>query len=67
MLQALFTMAVKGGTSLSRVFGAIARCSEDVGVTRDYRGLHGAFDAFAKGVSHALPDRAGGAGGLHWQ
>ncbi|MFZ5534230.1 MAG: nucleotidyl transferase AbiEii/AbiGii toxin family protein [Pseudomonadota bacterium] len=57
MLQALFTMpdrlpmAFKGGTSLSKVFGAIARFSEDVDITLDYRGLDGSFDPFAEGVS----------------
>lgn len=57
VLQALFTMpgrlpmAFKGGTSLSKVFGAIARFSEDVDITLDYRGLGGSFDPFAEGVS----------------
>ncbi|BBO60173.1 nucleotidyl transferase AbiEii/AbiGii toxin family protein [Mycoavidus sp. B2-EB] len=57
VLQALFTMpdrlpmAFKGGTSLSKVFGAIARFSEDVDITLDYRGLDGVFDPFAKNVS----------------
>ena len=57
VLQALFTMpgrlpmAFKGGTSLSKVFGAIARFSEDVDITLDYRGLDGSFDPFAAGVS----------------
>lgn len=57
VLQALFTMpgrlpmAFKGGTSLSKVFGAIARFSEDVDITLDYRGLDGSFDPFAEGVS----------------
>ena len=57
VLQTLFTMpdrlpmAFKGGTSLSKVFGAIARFSEDVDVTLDYRGLDGSFDPFAEGVS----------------
>ncbi len=44
-------MAFKGGTSLSKVFGAIARFSEDVDITLDYRGLDGSFDPFAEGVS----------------
>lgn len=44
-------MAFKGVASLSKVFGAIARFSEDVGVTLDCRGLDGAFDPFAEGVS----------------
>lgn len=56
-LQTLFTMpgrlpmAFEGGTSLSKVFGAIARFSEDVDITLDYRALHGSFDPFAEGVS----------------
>lgn len=57
VLQILFTMpgrlpmAFKGGTSLSKVFGAIARFSEDVDITLDYRGLDDSFDPFAEGVS----------------
>lgn len=57
VLQTLFTMpdrlpmAFKGGTSLSKVFGAIARFSEDVDITLDYRGLDRSFDPFADGVS----------------
>ena len=57
VLQTLFTMpsrlsmAFKGGTSLSKVFGAIARFSEDVDITLDYRSLGGSFDPFAEGVS----------------
>jgi len=57
VLQALFTMpgrlpmAFKGGTSLSKVFDAIARFSEDVDITLDYRGLDRSFDPFAEGVS----------------
>ena len=57
VLQTLFTMlgrlpmAFKGGTSLSKVFGAIARFSEDVDITLDYRGLDDSFDPFAEGVS----------------
>lgn len=56
-LQTLFAMpdrlpmAFKGGTSLSKVFGAIARFSEDVDITLDYCGLDSAFDPFAEGVS----------------
>lgn len=57
VLQTLFTMpgrlpmAFKGGTSLSKVFGAVARFSEDVDITLDYRGLDDSFDPFAIGVS----------------
>lgn len=57
VLQTLFTMpgavtmAFKGGTSLSKVFGAIARFSEDVDITLDYRGVDASFDPFAPGVS----------------
>lgn len=59
VLRALFTMpgrlpmAFKGGTSLSKVFGAIARFSEDVDITLDYRGLDGSFDPFSEGVSRS--------------
>lgn len=57
VLRTLFTMpgklpmAFKGGTSLSKVFGAIARFSEDVDITLDYRGLDDSLDPFAEGVS----------------
>lgn len=59
VLQTLFSMpdrmpmAFKGGTSLSKVFNAIARFSEDVDITLDYRGLNGTFDPFAEGVSRS--------------
>jgi hypothetical protein len=46
-------MAFKGGTSLSKVFDAIARFSEDVDITLDYRGLDSSFDPFASGVSNS--------------
>lgn len=57
VLQTLFgmpdrlAMAFKGGTSLSKVFGVIARFSEDVDITLDYRGLDGSIDPFALNVS----------------
>jgi len=57
VLRTVFTMpgrlpmAFKGGTSLSKVFRAIARFSEDVDITLDYRGLDDSFDPFAEGVS----------------
>ena len=41
----------KGGTSLSKVFRAIKRFSEDVDVTYDCRKLVPAFDPFAAGAS----------------
>jgi hypothetical protein len=44
-------MAFKGGTSLSKVFGAIARFSEDVDITLDYRGLESSFNPFEEDVS----------------
>lgn len=44
-------MAFKGGTSLSKVFGAIARFSEDVDITLDYRALDASFDPLAVGAS----------------
>ena len=57
VLQALFSMpdphpmAFKGGTSLSKVYGIIARFSEDVDVTLDYRAFDDGFDPFADGAS----------------
>lgn len=56
-LDALFTMpgrvqmAFKGGTSLSKVYGAIHRFSEDIDVTLDYRVLEPGSDPFQKGLS----------------
>ncbi len=56
-LQTLFTMpdahpmAFKGGTSLSKVYGAINRFSEDVDVTLDYRAFDDDFNPFAEGTS----------------
>ena len=58
-LQTLFAlpdrppMAFKGGASLSKVFGAIARFSEDLDITLDYRGLGSSFDPFSDGVSRS--------------
>ncbi len=57
VLRTLFTMpgrlpmAFKGGTSLSKVFGAIARFSEDVDITLDYRGIDRSFDPFGEDLS----------------
>jgi len=59
VLETLFTMpgrlpmAFKGGTSLSKVFNAISRFSEDVDITLDYRGLDRSFDPFAESVSRS--------------
>lgn len=39
-------MAFKGGTSLSKVYGAINRFSEDVDITIDYKSLDPDFDPF---------------------
>ncbi len=56
-LDKLFTMpgrvrmAFKGGTSLSKVYNAIHRFSEDVDVTLDYRALTHGIDPFAKTTS----------------
>lgn len=52
VLQALFTMprrlpmAFKGGTSLSKVYSAIRRFSEDVDITVDYKSLDQSIDPF---------------------
>ncbi len=57
VLQSLFNMpgqlpmAFKGGTSLSKVFGVIARFSEDVDITLDYRGLGSSLNPFDEGLS----------------
>lgn len=57
-LQALFSMpdahpmAFKGGTSLSKIHGAINRFSEDVDVTLDYRAFDDDCDPFAADVSN---------------
>lgn len=57
VLQHLFVMpgrlqmAFKGGTSLSKVFRAIERFSEDVDITLDYRGLDASIDPFQEGLS----------------
>lgn len=59
VLQQLFTMpgraamAFKGGTSLSKVFDAIHRFSEDVDVTLDYRGAALELDPFAADTSRS--------------
>ena len=57
VLEMLFSMpcqhamAFKGGTSLSKMFGAIAWFSEDFDITHDYRGLDKSFDPFLAGHS----------------
>lgn len=57
-LQTLFSipdahpMAFKGGTSLSKVYGAIDRFSEDIDITLDYRHFEADFDPFADGISN---------------
>ena len=58
-LQTLFSMpdahpmAFKGGTSLSKIYGAINRFSEDVDVTLDYRAFDDDFDPFAANASNS--------------
>ena len=54
-LQALFSdptlaaqLSFKGGTSLSKAYGAITRFSEDVDLTIDYRVFDDPFDPFAE-------------------
>ena len=44
-------MAFKGGTSLSKIWGAIRRFSEDIDVTIDYRSFGTGFDHHAGKVS----------------
>jgi len=57
-LRALFkmpdapTMAFKGGTSLSKVYRAIDRFSEDIDITIDYKSLQPDFDPFDAKLSN---------------
>ena len=44
-------MALKGGTSLSKVYGVIDRFSEDVDITLDYQEFNDSFDPFALGAT----------------
>lgn len=46
-------MAFKGGTSLSKVYKAISRFSEDVDITIDYRSLLPEFDPFDERLSNS--------------
>lgn len=47
----VFPMAFKGGTSLSKVYKAIDRFSEDIDVTIDYKSLMPRADPFEEGIS----------------
>ena len=64
-LQTLFSMpdahpmAFKGGTSLSKIYGAINRFSEDVDITIDYRAFGDHLDPFADGVSKSAIKKLG--------
>lgn len=63
VLQELFTMpgrlpmAFKGGTSLSKVYGAIRRFSEDVDVTVDYKSLDHSIDPFDAKTSRTAREK----------
>jgi len=63
VLQGLFTMpgrlpmAFKGGTSLSKVYEAIRRFSEDVDVTVDYKSLDHTIDPFDPKVSRSAQSK----------
>lgn len=46
-------MAFKGGTSLSKIFQAISRFSEDVDITLDYRNLDPSVDPFDTNLSRS--------------
>ncbi|MDB5970677.1 MAG: uncharacterized protein JWQ90_3127 [Hydrocarboniphaga sp.] len=65
VLQHLFQMpgrlpmAFKGGTSLSKVFDAISRFSEDVDVTLDYRGFDTDIDPFDANTSKSQIKKLG--------
>lgn len=51
MMSGRLPMALKGGTSLSKGFKAIARFLEDVDITFEYHGLGASLDPLAAGVS----------------
>jgi hypothetical protein len=63
VLQGLFgmpgrlPMAFKGGTSLSKVYGAIRRFSEDVDVTIEYTSLDNSIDPFDTKTSRTACDK----------
>jgi hypothetical protein len=63
VLQGLFgmpgrlPMAFKGGTSLSKVYGAIRRFSEDVDVTVEYTSLDKSIDPFDTKISRTACDK----------
>lgn len=63
VLHALFTMpgrlpmAFKGGTSLSKVYSAIRRFSEDVDITVDYKSLDNSIDPFDINTSRTARDK----------
>ena len=63
VLQGLFgmpgrlPMAFKGGTSLSKVYGAIRRFSEDVDVTVEYKSLDQSIDPFDPKTSRTARDK----------
>ena len=50
-------MAFKGGTSLSKVYGAIRRFSEDVDVTIDYKSLDQSIDPFDAKTSRTAREK----------
>jgi len=52
-------MAFKGGTSLTKILGAINHFSEDVDVTLDYREFEDGFDPFVKGASRTAIKKFG--------
>jgi hypothetical protein len=52
-------MAFKGGTSLSKVYGVIARFSEDLDITIDCRGLVAPFDPFSETASGSARKKYG--------
>jgi hypothetical protein len=63
VLEQLFSMpnkpamAFKGGTSLSKAYGAISRFSEDIDVTIDWTAFSNEADPFAEGVSRGEINR----------
>lgn len=52
-----FPMVFKGGTTLSKIYGVIARFSEDIDITIDHRALKPGVDPYADGLSNTRKQR----------
>lgn len=57
-IEGAHPMAFKGGTSLSKIYQAIHRFSEDIDITLDYRYFDNSFDPFDPQISKTQLKRA---------